>query len=122
MKRLVTRAGAVASAQMDGYLIEERLLDRIMIQISHKGGGNIEVAFQERDQRYLSQFSAAQHAQWLAEAMLQIESGCALEAPDGEPAWFTDETPSRRQSYLKAMRPARQGEELPPGLEFLRRT
>ena len=122
MKRLVTRAGAVTSAQMDGYLVEERLLDGIMIQVKDTGGGNLEIAFHERDQRYLSQFSAEQHAQWLDDAMLQIGVGCALQAHDGEPAWFTDEAPPKPQSYLKAMRPARQGIELPPGLEFLRRT
>jgi len=122
MKRLVTRAGAVTTAQVDGYHIEERLLDRIMIQVSDKGGGNLEVAFHEKDQRYLSQFSAAQHAHWLNEAMLHVESGCALETLHSEPAWITDEAPARPISYIKAMRPARQGSELPPGLEFLRRT
>jgi len=122
MKRLVTAAGAVTSAQMDGYVIEERLLDRVMIQVSDKGGGNLEVAFHERDQRYLSQFSAAQLAQWLDEAMHHINSGCALETHDGEPAWITDEAPPKPRSYIKAMRPARQNLELPPELEFLMRT
>jgi hypothetical protein len=59
MKRLVAVTGPVTAAPMDGYLIEERLLDHIMIQVSDKGGGNLEVAFHERDQRYLTQFSAA---------------------------------------------------------------
>ena len=122
MKRLVTRAGAVTTAQVDGYHIEERLLDRILIEVSDKGGGNLEVAFHEKDQRYLSQFSAAQHAHWLSEAMLHVESGCALETLLGEQAWITDEAPTQPISYLKAMRPARQEFELPPELEFLRRT
>jgi hypothetical protein len=122
MKRLVTRTGAVGTAQMDGYLIEERLLDRIMIQVSDRGGGSLEIAFHERDQRFLSQFSDAQHAHWLGEAMLHIESGCALETPNGEPAWVTDEAPPRSTCYMKTMRPARQEFELPPGLDFLKRT
>jgi len=107
---------------MDGYVIEERLLDGIMIQISDKGCGNLEVAFRERDLRYLSQFTAAQHAQWLDEAMLHAEAGCVLATPDGEPAWVADEAPPRPKSSIKAMRPARQAHELPPALEFLRRT
>ena len=45
MKRLVTVTGPVAAAQMDGYLIEERLLDQIMIQVIEKGAGNLEIAF-----------------------------------------------------------------------------
>jgi hypothetical protein len=122
MKRLVTRAGAVTTAQVDGYHIEERLLDRILIEVSDKGGGNLEVAFHEKDQHYLSQFSAAQHAHWLNEAMRHVESGCALETLQGEQAWITDEAPTKPISYLKAMRPARQEFELPPGLDFLRRT
>jgi len=122
MKRLVTRTGAVTNAQMDGYLIEERLLDRIMIQVSDQGFGNLEVAFHERDQRYLAKFSAAQCAQWLDEAILQIESGCPLETLDGEPAWLADAPPTKPIPYFRTMRPARQGFELPPGLEFLRRT
>lgn len=122
MRRLVTRIGAVTTAQVDGYHIEERLLDRIMIQISDKGGGNLEVAFHEKDQRYLSQFSAAQHADWLNEAMFQVESGGRLETLHGEPAWITDEAPAKPIPYIKATRPARQGPELPPGLEFLRHT
>ncbi|PVE21358.1 hypothetical protein DC522_26970 [Microvirga sp. KLBC 81] len=107
---------------MDGYIIEERLLDRIMIQISDKGGGHLEVSFQEGDLRYLSQFSAAQQAQWLDEAMLHAEAGGALETLDGEPAWITDTAPAPQKPCIKAMRPARQGIELPPELEFLRRT
>ena len=51
MKRLITRAGAVTTVQMDGYLIEERLLDRIMIQISDMGDGNLEIAIDDRDRR-----------------------------------------------------------------------
>jgi hypothetical protein len=121
MKRLVTGTGAVTAAQMDGYVIEERLLDGIMIQISDRGG-DLEVAFRERDLRYLSQFSAAQHAQWLDEAMLHIEAGCALETLDGELAWIADETSLKPKPSIKAMRPARQEFELPPELEFLRRT
>lgn len=75
MTRLVTVTGPMTAAQMDGYLIEERLLDHIMLQVSDTGGGNLEIAFQERDQRYLSQCSAAQQAQWLYEAMLHVEAG-----------------------------------------------
>lgn len=121
MKRLVTVTGPVAAAQMDGYLIEERLLDHIMVQISDRGGGNLEIAFQERDQRYLSRFSAAQQAQWLHEAMLHVESGCPLETLDGRPAWIAEEAPSKPSPVIKPMRPARQEHDLPAGLEFLRR-
>lgn len=121
MKRLVTRAGAVSTACIDGYLIEERLLDGIMIQVSDKGGGNLEIAFPDKDRRYIAQFSAAQQAQWLNEAMLHVESGCMLETLDGEPAWITHEAPPRPALTIKAMRPARQVSELPPGLDFLRR-
>lgn len=121
MKRLVTVTGPVAAAQLDGYLIEERLLDHIMIQVSDKGCGNLEIAFHERDRRYLSQFSAAQQAQWLHEAMLHVEAGCTLETLDGRSAWITHEAPHKPRSAIKAMRPARQGHDLPPGLEFLRR-
>ena len=40
MKRLITRAGAVTTVQMDGYLIEERLLiNSMMIQMSDMGDG-----------------------------------------------------------------------------------
>jgi hypothetical protein len=122
MRRLVTGAGAVTTAEMDGYHIEERLLDRIMIQVSDKGGGSLEVAFHDRDQRYLSRFSAAQHAHWLNEAMLHVEAGCTLETLHSEPAWITEEAPAKPKSYIKAMRPARQGSDLPPGLEVLTRT
>jgi transcriptional regulator of met regulon len=121
MKRLVTVTGRVAAAQMDGYLIEERLLDQIMIQVTDKGGGNLEIAFYERDQRYLSQFSAVQQAQWLHEAMLHVEAGCPLETLDGQSAWITDEAPPKARPFVKAMRPARQGHDLAPGLAFLRR-
>lgn len=120
MKRLVTARGAVSVARMDGYLIEERLLDGVMIEISDCCG-NLEVGFSDRDRRYLSQFSAAQHAQWLQDAMLHCESGCALETLDGKPAWIVEEMPQRPPSPVKAMRPARGAGELPPGLEFLRR-
>lgn len=121
MKRLVTIAGPATAGQIDGYLIEERLLDRIMIQVSDGGDGNLEVAFQERDRRYLSQFSAAQHAEWLHEAMLHVEAGCPIETLDGKSAWITDEAPPQRRFPIKAMRPARQELDLPEGLEFLRR-
>ena len=121
MKRLVSVTGPVAAAQMDGYLIEERLLDHIMIQVIDKGDGNLEIAFHERDQRYLSQFSAAQLAEWLQEAMLHVEAACPLETRDGKAAWITDEAPPRARSSIKAMRPARQRYDLPPGSEFLRR-
>ena len=122
MKRLVTVTGPITAAQLDGYLIEERLLDQIMIQVSDRGDGNLEAAFQERDQRFLSQFSAAQQAEWLQEAMIHIEAGCPLETPDGKSAWITDEAPAKPKSSIKAMRPARQEHDLPPGLEFLRRS
>jgi len=122
MKRLVTVTGPVAAAQMDGYLIEERLLDHIMIQVIDKGDGNLEIAFDERDRRYLSQFSAAQLAEWLQEAMLHVEAACPLETRDGKAAWIADEAPPRARASIKAMRPARQEHDLPAGLEFLRRT
>jgi hypothetical protein len=122
MKRLVTVTGPVTSAQFNGYLIEERLLDHIMIQVIDKGGGNLDIAFQERDHRYLSQFSAAQLADWLQEAMLHVEAACPLKTPDGKAAWLTDFAPPRAGSSIKAMRPARQEHDLPAGLEFLRRT
>jgi hypothetical protein len=121
MKRLITLTGPVTAAQMDGYVIEERLLDCIMIQVVEKGDGHLELAFDDRDRRYLSQFSAVQQAEWLQEAMLQIDAGCPLETLDGQSAWITDEAPSRPRSSIKGMRPARQEHELPPGLEFLRR-
>jgi hypothetical protein len=107
---------------MDGYLIEERLLDRIMIQVIDKGGGNFEIAFNERDQRYLSQFSAEQLAEWLKEAMLHVEAACPLETRDGKAAWIADVVSPKARSSIKAMRPARQEHDLPAGLEFLRRT
>ena len=122
MKRLVTVTGPITAAQLDGYLIEERLLDQIMIQVSDRDDGNLEVAFQERDQRYLSQFSAAQQAEWLQEAMIHLEAGCPLETDDGKAAWIADEVPPRARSSIKAMRPARQEHDLPAGLDFLRRT
>lgn len=121
MKRLVTVTGPVTSARMDGYMIEERLLDHIMIQVTDKGGGNLEIAFDERDRRYLSQFSAEQLAEWLQEAMLHVEAACSLETRDGKAAWIADEAPPRARFPIKAMRPARQEHELPPELEFLRR-
>ena len=122
MKRLVTITGPVAAAQMDGYLIEDWLLDRIMIQVIDKGDGNLEIVFDERDQRYLSQFSAAQLAECLQEAMLHVEAACPLETREGKPAWIADEAPPRARASIKAMRPARQEHDLPAGLEFLRRT
>lgn len=122
MKRLVTITGPVAAAQLDGYLIEERLLDHIMIQVIDKGGGNLEVGFHERDQRYLSQFPAEQLAIWLQEAMLHVEASCPMETHDGKPAWLSHEAPPRARASIKAMRPARQEHDLPAGLEFLRRT
>jgi transcriptional regulator of met regulon len=122
MKRLVTITGPVAAAQMDGYLIEERLLDHIMIQVIDRGGGNLDIAFHERDRRYLSQFSAEQLAEWLQDAMLHVEAACPLETRDGKAAWITDEAPPKARASMKAMRPARQEHDLPAGLEFLRRT
>lgn len=121
MKRLVTVTGPVTAAQMNGYLIEERLLDHIMIQVVDKGGGNLDIAFDERDRRYLSQFSATQLADWLQEAILHVEAACQLETHDGKAAWVTDVAPPRAESPIKAMRPARQEHDLPAGLEFLRR-
>ena len=121
MKKLVTTTGPVTTAQMDGYLIEERLLDHIMIQVSDKGGGILEIAFREQDQRFLSQFCAAQQVQWLHEAMLHVDAGCPLETPDGKSAWITDEVLPNPRSSIKAMRPARREHDLPPGLEFLMR-
>ena len=121
MKRLVTVTGPVAAAQMDGYLIEERLLDQIMIQVIDKGDGNLDITFHERDQRYLSQFSAEQLAEWLQEAMLHVEAACPLETPDRKSAWIVDEAPPRPKLPIKTMRPARQEHDLPPGLEYLRR-
>jgi hypothetical protein len=122
MKRLVTVTGPVAVAQMDGYLIEERLLDHIMIQVIDRGGGDLDIAFHERDQRYLSQFSAEQLAAWLHEAMLHVEAACPLKTHDRKCAWIADEAPPKARSSIKAMRPARQEYDLPAGLEFLRRT
>jgi transcriptional regulator of met regulon len=122
MKRLVTVAGPVAAAEMDGYLIEERLLDHVMIQVMDKGDGSLEFTFDERDQRYLSQYSAAQLAEWLQDAMLHVEAACPLVTRDGKAAWIADEAPPRAQSSIKAMRPARQDHDLPAGLEFLRRS
>jgi hypothetical protein len=122
MKRLVTIIGPVAAAQMDGYIIEERLLDHIMIQVIDKGDGNLDITFHERDQRYLSQFSAEQLAEWLQEAMLHVEEACPLETHDGKAAWIADLTPPKARASIKAMRPARQEHDLPAGLEFLRRT
>src|SRR4051794_17383975 len=107
MKRLVTLTGPVTAAQMDGYVIEERLLDCIMIQVVDKGDGHLELAFDDRDRRYLSQFTAALQAEWLQEAILQIEAGCPLETLDGQSTWITDEAPPRPRSSIKAMRPAR---------------
>jgi transcriptional regulator of met regulon len=121
MKRLVTVTGPVAAAQMDGYLIEERLLDQIMIHVVDRGGGDLEIAFHERDRRYLSQFSAAQQAEWLHEAMLHVEAARPLETPDGKAAWVADLAPPKARASIKAMRPARQEQDLPAGLEFLRR-
>jgi len=60
-------------------------------------------------------------AEWLQEAMLQIEAGCSLETLDGQSAWIMDEAPPPPRSVIKAMRPARPEHELPPGLAFLRR-
>lgn len=122
MKRLVTVTGPVAAAQLDGYLIEERLLDHIMIQVTDKGCGNLEIAFDEKDRRYLSQFSAEQLAEWLQEAMVHVEAACPLETRDGKAVWIADEAPARARSSIRAMRPARQEHDLPPGLEFLRRS
>ncbi len=121
MKRLVTVTGPVAAAQMDGYLIEERLLDHIMIQVMDRGDGSLEFAFDERDQRYLSQFSAEQLAEWLQDAILHVEAACPLETPDGKAAWIADLAPPKARASIKAMRPARQEHDLPAGLEFLRR-
>ncbi|MDF2970709.1 MAG: hypothetical protein K0R61_1159 [Microvirga sp.] len=122
MKRLVTVTGPVAAAQMDGYLIEERLLDHIMIQVIDRGGGTLDITFHERDQRYLSQFSAEQLAEWLQEAMLHVEAACPLETHDGKAAWIADPAPPKARSSIKAMRPAQQDHDLPAGLEFLRQT
>jgi transcriptional regulator of met regulon len=122
MKRLVTVTGPVAAAQLDGYLIEERLLDQIMIQVTDKGCGNLEIGFDEKDRRYLSQFSAEQLAEWLQEALVHVEAACPLETRDGKAAWIADEAPARARSSIRAMRPARQEHDLPPGLEFLRRS
>jgi hypothetical protein len=122
MKRLVTVTGPVAAAQMDGYLIEERLLDHIMVQVIDRGGGTLDITFHKSDQRYLSQFSAEQLAEWLQEAMLHVEAACPLETPDGKAAWIADEAPPKARASIKAMRPARQEHELPAGLEFMRRT
>jgi hypothetical protein len=95
MRRLITTAGAVTIAQMDGYFIED------MIQISDKGDENLEIAFHERDQRDLSQFTAAQQAQWSYEAMLHVEAGCPPETLDGRSAWITNEAPSKPRSSIK---------------------
>ncbi|MCC2652864.1 MAG: hypothetical protein K0Q60_3027 [Microvirga sp.] len=122
MKRLVTVTGPVAAAQMDGYLIEERLLDHIMIQVIDRGGRTLDITFHERDQRYLSQFSAEQLAEWLQEAMLHVEAACPLETHDGKAAWIADPAPPKARSSIKAMRPAQQDHDLPAGLEFLRQT
>jgi hypothetical protein len=57
---LQTRRGdEKGTIEIDGYLIEERLLEHIMIQVIDKGGGSLENAFNDRDRRSLSQFSAA---------------------------------------------------------------
>ena len=96
-------------------------VDHIMIQVIDRGGGDLEIAFHERDRRYLSQFSAVQLAEWLQEAMLHVEAACPLETHDGKAAWIVDEAPPRPKFPIKAMRPARQEHDLPPGLEFLRR-
>lgn len=121
VRRFVTSSGVVRTVQMDGYLIDERRLDRIMIQIRDLGGGNLDLSFHERDERYLAQYPVTQCAQWLNEAVLHVESGCPLEAPSGEPAWISDEAAARPEPCIKAMRPARRDTDLPPELEFLRR-
>lgn len=108
MKRLVTITGPVTATQMDGYLVEERLLDQVMIQVTDKGDGDLEVSFNERDRRYFSQFTAALQAEWLQEAMFQIEGGCPLETIDGRSAWITNEAPPTPRSFIKGIRPARQ--------------
>jgi hypothetical protein len=45
--------------EIDGCLIEEQLLEHIMMEVIDKGGGSVENAFDHRDRRSLSQFSAA---------------------------------------------------------------
>jgi hypothetical protein len=121
MRRLVTIAGPVAAAQMDGYHIEERLLDGIMIEVMVSDDGNLEVAFSERDRRFLSQFSDEQLAEWLQAAMLHVDAAGPLQTREGKPVWITDEVPLTANSSIKAMRPARQEHDLPASLEFLRR-
>ena len=44
-----------------------------MIQVIDRGGRTLDITFHERDQRYLSQFSAEQLAEWLQEAMAAYE-------------------------------------------------
>ena len=85
-------------------------------------GGDLEIAFHDRDRRYLSQFSAVQLAEWLQEAMLHVEAACPLATREGKPAWIANEAPPRAKPSIKAMRPARPEHDLPAGLEFLRRT
>ena len=121
MKRLVTVTGPVAAAQIEGYLMKERLHDHIMIQVVDKGDGNLEIAFDERNRRYLSQFSDERLAEWLQEAMLHVGAACPLGTLDGKAAWIADEAPRRVSLSIRSMRPARQERDLPAGLEFLRR-
>jgi hypothetical protein len=121
VKRLVTRHGNVEVAQMDGYLIDERQLDRIMLQVRDVGDGTLDVTFHSRDDRYLAQFSDALKAQWLEDAMLHLELGCPLESLEGDAAWTMDDAPGTMRSVLRSMRPAKNDSDLPPGLSFLQR-
>jgi hypothetical protein len=57
---LQTRRGdEKGTIEIDGYLIEKQLLEHIMIHVIDKGGGSLENAFDGKDRRSLSQFSAA---------------------------------------------------------------
>ena len=114
----------ISAVQMDGYFVDERRLDRILIQVQAAEDGTFDVSFHPRDERFLSQFSAAQKAQWLEKAMHQLEWVSHFETADGEDAWIADEmtSPSTRGPELRPLTPAKDAPELPAGLALLRRS
>ena len=124
MKRFITRSGTVSAVHMDGYFVDERRLDRILIQVQAVPDGTFDVSFHPRDERFLAQFSAAQKAQWLEKAVHQVEWVSRFETVDGEDAWLADEIapPSPRGPELRHLKPAKDYPESPAALAFLRRS
>ena len=102
---IMTEAGPVDEAYLDGYGFGDRMLEGVLFKIIIREGKINCPGVHEKSQRYADAFTLEQVAKWQIDAEKNCEElGDNLQTADGEDAWIevVDADP---QDPLKAMRP-----------------